>query len=155
MRFIATFPFLCAVVALTLSLLCVFAGSKPGYLEDADILTVSVPPFPYNVWTTDNPPSSTSLCSVTPQSTPPHHPLRCSTPLNPPSKVTSTTQSQTSPGPLVSMTSIPRTFSTIAKATTRPPPSQTPPLIPTRMLPSARIIPRFSTLIPRPLSRTS
>ncbi|KAI9878197.1 MAG: hypothetical protein M1830_001589 [Pleopsidium flavum] len=42
MRFIAIFPFLCAVVALTLSLLCVFAGSKPGYIEDADILTLNI-----------------------------------------------------------------------------------------------------------------
>jgi len=38
---IAILPLLCAVVALTLSLLCVFAGSKPGYLENVDLLKVS------------------------------------------------------------------------------------------------------------------
>lgn len=41
MRLTAVFPLLCTLVAFVLSLLCIFAGSKRGYLEQADILTVS------------------------------------------------------------------------------------------------------------------
>ena len=40
MRFTAIFPLLCAIAALVLSLLCMFAGSKPGFMEDAAIVTV-------------------------------------------------------------------------------------------------------------------
>ena len=43
MRFIGIIPLLCAIVAFTLSLLVLFAGSKPGYIEDAALLTVRVP----------------------------------------------------------------------------------------------------------------
>lgn len=45
MRFLAIFPFLCAVVAFVLSMLALFAGSKAGFLENVDLLTVSLPPL--------------------------------------------------------------------------------------------------------------
>jgi len=35
------FPLLCVIVSFTLALLCVFAGSKPGFIEDAHILTLN------------------------------------------------------------------------------------------------------------------
>ncbi|MCJ1393061.1 hypothetical protein MMC18_005933 [Xylographa bjoerkii] len=41
MRIVAIFPLLCAFVAFVLSLLCIFASSKTGYLENADILTLN------------------------------------------------------------------------------------------------------------------
>lgn len=41
MRPIAIIPLLLTLVAFILSLLCVFAGSKRGYLENAHLLTVS------------------------------------------------------------------------------------------------------------------
>ncbi|MCJ1286711.1 hypothetical protein MMC26_006057 [Xylographa opegraphella] len=41
MRFVALFPLLCAFVAFILSLLCIFAGSKTGYLENASIMTLN------------------------------------------------------------------------------------------------------------------
>ncbi|KAI4171081.1 MAG: hypothetical protein LQ343_004493 [Gyalolechia ehrenbergii] len=41
MRFTAIFPLLCTLVAFILSLLCIFAGSKTGYIEEADILTLN------------------------------------------------------------------------------------------------------------------
>ena len=44
MRFPAIIPVLCATAALILSLLCIFAGSRTGFLENADILTVSDAP---------------------------------------------------------------------------------------------------------------
>ena len=45
MRFTALFPFFCAVAAFVLSLLCIFAGSKKGFLENADILTLNTSMF--------------------------------------------------------------------------------------------------------------
>ncbi|KAL8941703.1 MAG: hypothetical protein Q9216_002076 [Gyalolechia sp. 2 TL-2023] len=41
MRLIAIFPLLCTLVAFILSLLCIFAGTKTGYIEQADILTLN------------------------------------------------------------------------------------------------------------------
>jgi len=41
MRFLALFPLVCALAAFILSLLCIFAGSKVGYLENADIMTLN------------------------------------------------------------------------------------------------------------------
>ncbi|MCJ1292135.1 hypothetical protein MMC34_003685 [Xylographa carneopallida] len=41
MRFVALFPLLCAIVAFILSLLCIFAGSKISFLENASILTLN------------------------------------------------------------------------------------------------------------------
>lgn len=41
MRLTAILPVLCAIAALILSLLCIFAGSRTGFLQNADILTVS------------------------------------------------------------------------------------------------------------------
>ena len=40
MRITAVVPLLFSLVAFILSLLCVFAGSKRGYLENGDLLTV-------------------------------------------------------------------------------------------------------------------
>lgn len=43
MRFTALFPMACAIVAFILGMLCLFAGHKPGFMEDYHILTVSSP----------------------------------------------------------------------------------------------------------------
>jgi hypothetical protein len=40
MRPIAVVPVLFTLVAFILTLLCIFAGNKPGYLENANMLTV-------------------------------------------------------------------------------------------------------------------
>ena len=40
MRITAVVPLLFSLIAFILSLLCVFAGSKRGYLENGDLLTV-------------------------------------------------------------------------------------------------------------------
>ena len=36
----ASIPLLCASAAFILSMLCIFAGDKPNFLEGADIMTV-------------------------------------------------------------------------------------------------------------------
>ncbi|KAL8874173.1 MAG: hypothetical protein Q9198_006921 [Flavoplaca austrocitrina] len=41
MRLTALFPLLCTLVAFILTLLCIFAGSKGGYIEQADIFTLN------------------------------------------------------------------------------------------------------------------
>ncbi|KAL8988891.1 MAG: hypothetical protein Q9177_002101 [Variospora cf. flavescens] len=41
MRLTAIFPLLCTLIAFILSLLCIFAGSKTGYIQHADILTLN------------------------------------------------------------------------------------------------------------------
>ncbi|KAI9815396.1 MAG: hypothetical protein M1832_005466 [Thelocarpon impressellum] len=41
MRCLAIYPLVCAIIAFVLALLCVLAGSKPGYIEDAAILTLN------------------------------------------------------------------------------------------------------------------
>lgn len=41
MRPVAILPILLTLVAFIVSLLCVFAGNKPGYLENANLLTVN------------------------------------------------------------------------------------------------------------------
>jgi len=41
MRFIAVVPLVCAVAALILSLLCLFAGSSRGFLQNVDLLTLN------------------------------------------------------------------------------------------------------------------
>ncbi|CZR62557.1 uncharacterized protein PAC_12454 [Phialocephala subalpina] len=41
MRFSALFPMVCAVVAFVLSMLCLFAGHKPGFMEDYHIITLN------------------------------------------------------------------------------------------------------------------
>ena len=41
MRPLATVPTFLSVAALVLSFLCLFAGYRPGFMEDFDILTVS------------------------------------------------------------------------------------------------------------------
>lgn len=43
MRPTAIIPLLFTLGALVLSLLCLFAGSKKGFLQNADLLTVSFP----------------------------------------------------------------------------------------------------------------
>jgi hypothetical protein len=39
-RWVAIFPFLCSVVTFTLALIILFAGNKPGYMEDMAIIRV-------------------------------------------------------------------------------------------------------------------
>lgn len=41
MRLTALFPLACAIAAFILSMLCLFAGSKPNFMEDYAIVTVS------------------------------------------------------------------------------------------------------------------
>lgn len=41
-RLTALVPVLLSLVAFILSMLCIFAGSKKGYLESANLLTVSI-----------------------------------------------------------------------------------------------------------------
>lgn len=41
MRATALFPMACAIVAFVLGMLCLFAGHKPGFMEDYHIITVS------------------------------------------------------------------------------------------------------------------
>lgn len=48
MRATAIIPLLFTLGALVLSLLCLFAGSKKSFLQNADLLTVS---FPYELHT--------------------------------------------------------------------------------------------------------
>jgi len=40
MHISALFPMLCAIVAFVLSMLCLFAGSKPGFMEEYSIIMV-------------------------------------------------------------------------------------------------------------------
>lgn len=40
MRYSAILPIALSLTAFILSMLCLFAGSKPGYLEQANLLTV-------------------------------------------------------------------------------------------------------------------
>ena len=40
MRLSALFPLACAIVAFVLSMLCLFAGHKPGFMEEYHIVTV-------------------------------------------------------------------------------------------------------------------
>jgi hypothetical protein len=41
MRITALFPLALAIVAFVLSMLCLFAGRKPGFMEDYNIISVS------------------------------------------------------------------------------------------------------------------
>ena len=41
MRLVALFPALCAMIAMILSFLCVFAGTNHDMMESYDLLTVS------------------------------------------------------------------------------------------------------------------
>lgn len=43
MRPTAVIPLVFTLVAFILALLCVFAGSKSGYMENANLLTVMIP----------------------------------------------------------------------------------------------------------------
>lgn len=42
MRLTALIPLACAIVAFVLSMLCLFAGSKKGFMEEYHIVTVSL-----------------------------------------------------------------------------------------------------------------
>jgi hypothetical protein len=42
MRFSVIVPLICAIAAFVLSMLCLFAGSKPNFMQDFDIVTVSL-----------------------------------------------------------------------------------------------------------------
>ncbi|KAH8804946.1 actin cortical patch SUR7/pH-response regulator pali [Xylogone sp. PMI_703] len=50
MRFTALLPFACAVVAFILSMLCLFAGHKRGFMEDYHILTVNTSTLGHNLF---------------------------------------------------------------------------------------------------------
>ena len=41
MRFTPLLPLLLTMAAFILGMLCLFAGNKPGFMEDYDIITVS------------------------------------------------------------------------------------------------------------------
>lgn len=43
MRFSALIPVLFTTAALILTFLCIFAGSKQGFMQDYDIVTVRIP----------------------------------------------------------------------------------------------------------------
>jgi hypothetical protein len=43
MRLSALFPMACAIVAFVLSMLCLFAGHKPGFMEEYHIIEVCLP----------------------------------------------------------------------------------------------------------------
>jgi hypothetical protein len=43
MRVTVIVPLICALAAFVLSLLCIFAGSKPNFMQDFQIVTVSLP----------------------------------------------------------------------------------------------------------------
>ena len=45
LRLAAIIPIVLSFTAFILSLLCLFAGSKVGFLEDANLLTVSSPTY--------------------------------------------------------------------------------------------------------------
>lgn len=40
MRWIALFPLACAIPSFILTILCLVAGSKQGYMEDYNVMTV-------------------------------------------------------------------------------------------------------------------
>lgn len=44
MRFLAVLPVLLTAAALILTFLCLFAGSKPGFMEDYAVVTVKTTP---------------------------------------------------------------------------------------------------------------
>lgn len=46
MRPTAILPVLCTIGALVLAFLCIFAGNKPGFMENYDILTVRLTTLP-------------------------------------------------------------------------------------------------------------
>jgi len=41
MRFAVLFPLACSIAGFVLAMLCLFAGHKPGFMEDYDIVRVS------------------------------------------------------------------------------------------------------------------
>jgi hypothetical protein len=63
MRFSALFPMALAIVAFVLSMLCLFAGHKPGFMEDYHIITLNTSTLGYNLI-----PSGTSNDDPTPTS---------------------------------------------------------------------------------------
>lgn len=68
MRISALFPLACAIVAFVLSMLCLFAGHKPGFMEDYHIVTLNTSTLGHNLipTTTTSPgttPTSTSIGS--------------------------------------------------------------------------------------------
>ncbi|KAL2040420.1 hypothetical protein N7G274_006863 [Stereocaulon virgatum] len=49
MRYVAILPIVLTLTAFILSMLCLFAGSKPGYLEQANLLTLNTSMLGHNV----------------------------------------------------------------------------------------------------------
>lgn len=63
MRFLPILPFLLALVALILGFLCIFAGSKPNFLESYSILTLNVSRIGQNLVNASSSGSSSTLSS--------------------------------------------------------------------------------------------
>ncbi|KAE8450488.1 hypothetical protein EG329_006218 [Mollisiaceae sp. DMI_Dod_QoI] len=64
MRLSALFPMACAIVAFVLSMLCLFAGHKPGFMEDYHIITLNTSTLGHDLI-----PTATTSSSSTPTST--------------------------------------------------------------------------------------
>lgn len=64
MRISALFPMACAIVAFVLSMLCLFAGHKPGFMEDYHIVQLNTSTLGHNLI-----PTTTSSAGSTPTST--------------------------------------------------------------------------------------
>ncbi|PMD20083.1 hypothetical protein NA56DRAFT_704886 [Hyaloscypha hepaticicola] len=52
MRLSALFPLACAIVAFVLSMLCLFAGHKPGFMEEYHIVTLNTSTLGHNILST-------------------------------------------------------------------------------------------------------
>jgi len=64
MRLSALFPLACAIVGFVLSMLCLFAGHKPGFMEDYHIVTLNTSTLGHNLI-----PTATTSTSPTPTTT--------------------------------------------------------------------------------------
>jgi len=63
MRLSALFPLACAIVAFVLSMLCLFAGHKPGFMEEYHIVTLNTSTLGHDLIptaTTSSGPSATA-----------------------------------------------------------------------------------------------
>ncbi|OBT88152.1 hypothetical protein VE02_03534 [Pseudogymnoascus sp. 03VT05] len=58
MRFSVIVPLVCALAAFVLSMLCLFAGSKPGFMQDFEIITLNTSSLGHNTSSTTSSSSS-------------------------------------------------------------------------------------------------
>ncbi|OBT45596.1 hypothetical protein VE00_03562 [Pseudogymnoascus sp. WSF 3629] len=58
MRFSVIVPLICALAAFVLSMLCLFAGSKPGFMQDFEIITLNTSSLGHNTSSTTSSSSS-------------------------------------------------------------------------------------------------